>query len=240
MMPGANDQRHELARVLSDMARSLQAETDENQTLSGIVRAAVATVPGVAYGGISQVQGKRIVAQVPTDSLVAQCDKMQEELDEGPCMDAIWQQHTIVVDDMASETRWPRFAARAAELGAGSLISFQLYVQGDNLGALNLYGANGARFGDEAQLVGELFASHAAVALSGARHNRQMNEALASRDAIGQAKGLLMARENITGQRAFDLLVQASQRSHIKLTDVANWLIAEHEHPDRNNRPQRW
>lgn len=38
-----------------------------------------------------------------------------------------------------------------------------------------------------------------------------------------------MSRENITSQQAFDLLVQASQRSNIKLTEVATWLIHEHD-----------
>ena len=87
--------------------------------------------------------------------------------------------------------------------------------------------------------MGELFASHAAIALSGARQNRQMNEALASRDAIGQAKGLLMARHNLTGLQAFDLLVRGSQESNIKLSEVATWLVNEHEHPDGDNRPHQ-
>lgn len=181
--------RHELARILGAVARDLEAEQGEQATLAGIVRSAVDTVPGVGYGGISQVSGRRVTAQEPTDALVRECDEAQTELAEGPCLDAIWQQHTVIVDDMTRETRWPRFAARAAELGAGSLISFQLYVHDDTLGALNLYGETGARFGDEARFIGEVFASHAAVALSGARSYRQMNEALASRDAIGQAKG---------------------------------------------------
>lgn len=231
MTESATDRRHELARALSGVARNLEAEADEQQTLSAIVTAAVATVPGVVSGGVSQVHRRQITAQATTDELVVQCDTAQDELGEGPCLDAIWRQHTVIVNDLAADTRWPRFATRASELGAGSLISFQLYVSEDNLGALNLYGGTGVRFGDEAQLVGELFASHAAVALSGARHSRQMNEALASRDAIGQAKGLLMALHNVTSQRAFDLLVRASQESNIKLTDVATWLVNEHDQP---------
>lgn len=231
-------QRHDLARVLGAVARDLEAESSEQETLSGIVTAAVDTLPGVVSGGITQVQRRRVHAKAPFDELVAQCDKAQDELGEGPCLDAIWHQQTVIVDDLGSDDRWPRFGARAAELGAGSLISFRLYVHNDELGALNLYGGNGVRFGDEAQLIGELFATHAAVALSGAREHRQLNEALASRDAIGQAKGLLMARENITGSRAFDLLVRASQESNIKLTEVASWLIHEQEHPEGESRPR--
>lgn len=230
--------RHDLAQVLGEVARNLDGEGDENETLSGIVAAAVATVPGVVSGGITQVHRRRVFAKTPSDDLVSLCDKAQDEFGEGPCLDAIWSQHTVIVDDFATETRWPSFAARATELGAGSLISFQLYVRDDTLGALNLYGGTGVRFGDEARLVGEVFATHAALALAGARHSRQLNEALASRDAIGQAKGLLMAQQDLTGQQAFDLLVRASQESNLKLTDVATWLIHNHEHPSGDNRPR--
>lgn len=73
-------------------------------------------------------------------------------------------------------------------------------------------------------------ADHAAVALVGARRERQMSEALASRDVIGQAKGMLMQRDGITGQRAFDLLIGASQHANLKLADVARWLVESHEH----------
>ncbi|MHA6801525.1 GAF and ANTAR domain-containing protein [Bounagaea algeriensis] len=237
-MSSTSDQRHELARTMSALARDLEAEPDEKQTLAAIVQAAVATVPGVVSGGISQVHRRQVTAQVPSDELARQCDELQNELGEGPCLDAIWQQHTVLANDLATDSRWPAFGARASELGAGSLVSFQLYVQQGTLGALNLYGDRGVRFGDEEQLIGEVFATHAALALSGARQHRQFNEAVASRDAIGQAKGLLMCRHDVSAQRAFDLLVRASQESNIKLTEVASWLVNTHEQSNGASRPR--
>lgn len=156
---------------------------------------------------------------------------------EGPCLDAIWTQQTVIIHDMANETRWPTFAARAAALGVGSLISFRLFVRDQTLGALNLYGLPGAEFDERATLIGEVFATHAALALSQARHARQLDEALASRDLIGQAKGMLMAQHDVTGPRAFDLLVRASQETNLKLADVAHWMVNEHEQPHADNRP---
>lgn len=228
---------HELAQTMSRVVRDLEGEPDEHQTLAGIVQAAVATVPGVAYGGITQVHRRRVTAQVPTDELVRRCDELQEELAEGPCLHAIWQHHTVVVNDLATDTRWPRFGPGASELGPGSLISFRLYVRDDTLGALNLYGTSDTHFDTDAQQVGEVFATHAALALSEARQYRQLHEALASRDDIGQAKGLLMCQHNITGQRAFDLLVRASQDANLKLTDIAAWFVGEHDSPGHTPRP---
>ena len=54
---------------------------------------------------------------------------------------------------------------------------------------------------------------------------------MASRDAIGQAKGVLMERHRITGDEAFEMLKQASRRANRKLVDVAEILAATGELP---------
>ncbi|PPB47853.1 histidine kinase, partial [Arthrobacter pityocampae] len=61
-------------------------------------------------------------------------------------------------------------------------------------------------------------------------------EAVDSRDVIGQAKGILMERHKITGEQAFIVLSMASQRTHMKLWDVADHLISSGELPQRNKR----
>lgn len=53
----------------------------------------------------------------------------------------------------------------------------------------------------------------------------QLEQALETRDIIGQAKGILMARQRITAEAAFALLVRASQRTHTKVRDVAAELV---------------
>lgn len=53
-----------------------------------------------------------------------------------------------------------------------------------------------------------------------------LQEALTSRDVIGQAKGILMAAEGIPADAAFLLLVRASQRENRKLRVVASDLVA--------------
>lgn len=62
----------------------------------------------------------------------------------------------------------------------------------------------------------------------GASNRTRFRDAVASRDIIGHAEGILMQRQKLTGIQAFDL-ARASQQSNIKLVDVARWLVAEHE-----------
>ena len=128
------------------------------------------------------------------------------ETDEGPCLEAAYKHRTVRVPDMAHETRWPLFSSRAAEAGARGMLSIQLWVEGDDLGALNLYSYEANAFTDESENIGLLVASHASVAFAETEKNRQLNEAVASRDVIGQAKGILMERHKITGEEALSLI----------------------------------
>ena len=53
----------------------------------------------------------------------------------------------------------------------------------------------------------------------------QLEEALSTRGVIEQAKGILIARQGCSADQAFQLLVQLSQRTHVKLHDVARDLV---------------
>ena len=101
------------------------------------------------------------------------------------------------------------------------MLSFRLFAEGDTMGALNLYSKERAAFDDRALAIGSVFATHAAVALASAQHDEQMLQALLSRDVIGQAKGILMAQQQVTAEEAFEILRRASQRMNMKLRELA-------------------
>jgi transcriptional regulator with GAF, ATPase, and Fis domain len=217
-----------LADGFGGLARSLEEHDDPDVMLAEIIAAAVAMVPGADEGSVSVVTGRsRIGSQAPTGDLPIQVDALQEETQQGPCLDSAYEHLTVRVTDMASEDRWPQFAQRASQAGAASMLSLQLYVEGDNLGALNLYSRTPNAFDDESEQVGLLFATHAAIAYAGVRKEAQLTKALGSRDLIGQAKGILMERYKITGERAFMVLVRLSQDNNQKLHEVAHDLVRD-------------
>ena len=53
----------------------------------------------------------------------------------------------------------------------------------------------------------------------------QLRTSLASRAIIDQALGIVMARERCNQVRAFDILRSASQRSNVKLRDIASAMV---------------
>ncbi len=224
----------DLATELAELARSLQQEPDSDAILAGFVHAALDLIPGVDEGSVSVVLGrKNIGSRAPSGGLPERIDALQMETGQGPCLEAAYEQRTVRVADMAHEERWPLFAQRATEAGAKGMLSIQLWVEGDDLGALNLYSYEANAFTDESENIGLLVASHASVAFAEAEKSRQLHEAVNSRDVIGQAKGILMERHKISGEQAFIVLSIASQRAHIKLWDVADHLINSGELPGR-------
>ncbi|MCZ2819605.1 GAF and ANTAR domain-containing protein [Modestobacter sp. VKM Ac-2977] len=217
----------DLGDVMGRIARTLQEEHgDVDRTLASITAAAVDTVPGTDMASVSLVVRRRVDPQAATSEQAQQIDALQTEFDEGPCLDALREEQTVRVDDLASESRWPRFAAEAARRGAGSMLSFQLFTEGDNLGALNLFAREPHSFDAGSETVGQIFASHAAIALSAARQESSLRSAMDSRDLIGQAKGILMERHRLTAAQAFELLVRASSHTNRKLFDVAEELTS--------------
>lgn len=222
---GAADGLDELAVQFSEFARVVQQEDDPHSALVEIVRAAIDLVPGCDEGSISVVLGRqKVTSEAPSGGLPEAVDALQQKYG-GPCLDAVYEHETVRVADMASEQRWPEFSQRALDLGAAGMLSFQLYVEGDNLGALNLFSRTANAFDDESEHIGLLFAAHAAVAYAGAQRQAKMTRAIATRQLIGQAQGILMERHKLTDDQAFALLVRASQHNNIKLTDAAERLV---------------
>ncbi|MDT0277364.1 GAF and ANTAR domain-containing protein [Blastococcus goldschmidtiae] len=232
------DPRRHLGDAMSRVARQLQEEHgDVEATLQAIAAAAVATVPHAQECSVSYVIGHaKVEPRASTGELPRHLDRLQQELEQGPCLDAIWEDAVVRVDDIGSDERWPTFGARAAEHGIHSMLCFQLFVAGDQLGAMNLYARQPHAFDGESEEIGQMFASHAAVALAGAEHEEHLRAGLNSRDLIGQAKGILMERFRLTADQAFGVLSRVSQEKNRKLVDVARELTDSGALPTRGVR----
>ena len=60
--------------------------------------------------------------------------------------------------------------------------------------------------------------------LAGAQHEENLRGGLSSQDVIGQARGILMERHELTAQQALGLLARVSQELNRKLVDIAREL----------------
>ncbi|WP_410599769.1 GAF and ANTAR domain-containing protein [Amycolatopsis sp. lyj-90] len=219
----------DLGRILMVIARALQAAPDVDSTLEAIVKSAVEHVEGAEHAGISLVEPRqRIRTVAPTAEVVVTIDHMQYRTGQGPCVDAISEHRIYRTGDLAVERRWPEFAPAAAATGMRSMLAYRLFDTSTTLGSLNLYSHDLDAFSDQTERDGQLFATHAAIALAGAQTEARLHAALEHRDVIGMAKGILMQRHGIDAIHAFRMLVESSQASNVKLHRVASWLIEHH------------
>lgn len=223
------------ASTLAEFARSLRdARRSMSQTLDEILRTAILLIPGAVTGCITTVRrGERTVV-ASTDPVAEELCRLQYELGEGPIPTEVHHLDVVVADDLTDEDRWPQFAAVAVEHGFKSLAAFQLYSNVDDIGALVLYSGETGAFDSDAMTIGEALAAHAAIAMLSARDNEQFRTGLASRDIIGQAKGMIMERYDLDAVQAFDLLAKLSQQQNLPLHRVARDLV-DTDHPTNSN-----
>lgn len=219
--------RHQVIRDIAALAQTLQPAPDVDTELDELTAGAVKFVPGARYAGITLVSSTHQV-QTPsaTGPYPTLLDEIQQRHGEGPCLSAAWEQHTILIADMAGETRWPKYCRDVvAESPIESVMSFQLFTTRQSMGALNFYAESPHVFDADAVELGLVAATHAAVGWKLVRRDEQFRSALASRDIIAQAKGMIMERFSIDATQAFELLKRLSQGTNTPLAAVARRLV---------------
>lgn len=209
----------------------LSTETLET-AVALVTKLAAVTIPGTAGAGVTLVDSRGRRTTAASDPLVAEADALQYELDSGPCLTAWSEQIIVRIDDLHTDDRWPRWSAAAASLGVASMVSLPLVAGDTSVGAIKVYSREAGVYNAYAEEVLGLFAEQAAVLLTNMlsltdarRLSAELSQALQRRDVIGQAKGVLMARGAADPETAFSMLVAASERSHLKLHDVAARLL---------------
>ena len=217
---------YDFNRLLADAARELTREPSEVTTLERVVELCTDAVAGCDDAAISVVEGGRIRTLAATDPALLTLDRLQVELAEGPCFEALRSREAAVSNDLTGDSRWPRWSSRAVdEGGVRSLMSFGLFSSGDSAGALILYSRSGEGFDHEDLLEAQVLAAHAAVALATQFKERQLHQALETRTVIGQATGILIERFGLTPDQAFAVMRRVSQHHNLKLHALAEHLV---------------
>lgn len=244
-----SEQPRELARDLHEM---LLRAAGVEEFLAEVAQRAAETVNSVLSCGLTvqpTPQSRRIGAS--SSDFARRMDEIQYALDDGPCLTAMREGTVVVVENIKEDQRWPAFSRRGRAEGAGAVLAVPLRVQGGSIGALNLYAVEPCAFDEDDHARARRFAEHAAGAVALAirlaereEHNRNLEAALSSRTTIDQALGILMGQRRINAVDAFDILRRLSQRSNVKLRDVAAALIADvardpsPEEPPSERRPR--
>jgi hypothetical protein len=238
------EQGADFAEVITRTMTTLFSAQGVTETVGQVIALSMTTIEGCDYAGILVMEGDEVTTPYGTDPLVIELEALQKTVGEGPCLDAMSQSAPFYAEEFASDARWPRFGPMAREKGVHSVLALPLLLNGAPA-ALNLYGRQPQAFGIIDRGRGLFLAAMAELAFSSAqtledeeRRTANLHAALATREMIGQAQGILMERERMTSDQAFDLLRRASQHLNVKLRDVAQNLIDTGERPETGRRPE--
>jgi hypothetical protein len=224
----------ELTASFSETARTVFSGGGVQRTLEQVMAVAVETIEGCDLAGLFHSGGDTAVR---SDPLVGEIDSLQRACAEGPGLDAIAQRLMIYGENLAEDTRWPSFGPGADARGVRSVVALPMTTD-TGPSALSLYSRHAAAFSVVDRAKGVILATLAGVALTVAhsfedeeRRNLNLHTALSSREVIGQAQGILMEREQIGADQAFEVLRRASRFLNVKLREVAQTLVDTGERP---------
>ena len=226
-----------LGEQLAALTRVLLDASTVTRALNDVVAATTVVVPHARLVSITlRDAAGRFFTPVEIPGIAADLDDVQYRTGSGPCLDAAAPGGPAysLDQDLARSPAWPQFAAVATAHGLGAVLSTALLPSSRPAGltgALNIYADRGGITPTDRHRA-LLLATHASLALEHARvaelaelERTHLRRAIESRDVIGQAKGILMARQGLSADAAFGLLRRTSQELNVKLTEIAAALV---------------
>lgn len=224
----------ELAQLTARLADLLLTRDSAEDAVQSLAHAAKEAIPHAAGAGASliDVRGRK-TSTGATDTVVLEADRLQYELGQGPCLSAWAEDRTQVIADTAAEARWPQWTTAAAALGIRSALSTPLSAGGAPIGAMKVYSDQPGTFtGRDGRLL-EMLARPAALMLDNVQArdaarwaSEQMSQAVADRDTVRVATGILMERERVGQGEALSRIVSRSRLEQRALREVAQDIVA--------------
>jgi GAF domain-containing protein len=221
---------------LSELAGLLLTNESIETMLGHVADIAVRAIPACDAAGVTLFEHDQLTTAAASGAVVRRVDEHQYTADEGPCLESLRTGELRRSPSLETDTRWPKFRGPTLDEGVVSCLSLPLVIGNHGTaGVLNLYSQHNP-FGESDEEIGRRFVGPASVAVSNVRAYAkanaviaQLQEALESRDVIGQAKGVIQARERCGPGEAFERLRDISQRRNIKLRELAKAVV---ESPD--------
>jgi GAF domain-containing protein len=211
---------------------------DAVEFLSGLSKLAAAAVSEAAGDDIEcavTVKLKRKPATAAgSSSRAVELDQLEQAVGDGPCLKALRDMAPVIIDDVASDGRWPELARKFEEAGVYSSLGVPLEISDGASAALNFFASKPGAFTPNVydKALGFAAAAHSTLQLSIRIKSAQsraedLEAAMESRTAINLACGVIMAQNRCSQSEAMEILTKVSSNRNRKLRDVATELIEQ-------------
>ena len=229
------------AAAWTEDSAAVPSPTGLSHSSTDVVDAALRLVTALTEATVSNADGVsvtlerhgRLMTVAASNDKVLTMDRHQYETGEGPCLEARAQDRWFYIESLAGETRWPTFVPLALDQGIHSILASPLKTSGRAQGSLNIYSAVAQAFGQREQELAALFADQASKILTAAapdstdgHTDQRFAAALASRQVVHQAQGVLMARDGVAANDAIGSLVRSARAANMTVVAFATQLVA--------------
>ena len=230
----------ELAAVHARLSGILLTEQTMETALHLITALARDTLAGSFGSGVTLMHADgKPATSAATDPLIDSLDRLQYDLEEGPCL-AAWTGSTVIrVDDLSTEQRWPRWSPQAVGLGARSVLSAPMEAGRTTWGAIKVYADSPTSYDERSEDLLLRFSQQAAIfvgnvhtARSAQRVGDDLKQTLKARDVIATATGIVMAQKGLDFERAYRQLVWLAGSARLPLRTLAERIVASPVQPN--------
>jgi len=223
-----------LLQTLSRFAVVLPSRYDLQEALSELTES-VTAVLGLAGSWVTMADDGRLHF-LTAMSHAAEMERDHDQLHPFPCpcREAYTSGEVVRVRDVRQESaRWPEFSASATRLSLAGVAAIPMRLDGQTIGALNLYSPEPRAWSDEDMAVAGALADVATsyvVNASKLRQQQQLSEqlqgALESRIVIEQAKGITAYKNGVSIDEAYQLIRRHARNNNASLRVVAEAIVA--------------
>ena len=229
-----------------DAAELLSLATGgEARSLNRLAELAVWQVPACAGAHAAVWRDGEPVSAAATHPHLADLAELQVAAGHGPIVSAAEGGIPVSCPDTLEETRWPRYAEAALRRGVRCSLHLVRELPDGTL-VLSLFGLRPGVLDTESDPAADMLAAFGGAVLANAtayhqarRTASQLQDAMAARSVVDQAKGILMHALGCDADDALRRLRRESQRRHVKVTEVAGEVVAAYGGPRRGNADPR-
>jgi GAF domain-containing protein len=205
----------------AELATLVAATPSLDELLARIVELTAGAVPAAVSAGVVLTAPAWSAHAIVVDERAARLEALQRQVGAGPGPDALRAARAMEAADLRTEPRWPVFSRAAADAGVLAVRAVPMLVRDDPpIGVLTVYAAAPAAFGPADRELVDRITGFATVAVAGTMRSyddttlsARLRHALASRRAIDQAIGIVMAKQGCSPEGALaSLRATASHR----------------------------
>ncbi len=238
--PAGEDQADEpvqremlLAKTLVELTDMLVADFDAVDLLTWLAERCVELFGAAAAGFMLAGPDGELRVVASSSEAMRALELLELQSGHGPCIDCYRSGNAVGAQDLSLVAqRWPGFGAEALAAGYRSVQAVPLRLHGAVIGALDLFHIDPAQMRpadvDNAQALADV----ATIAVLQHRPwreagllDQQLQQALNSRVAVEQAKGIVADRAGVSMELAFVTLRAHARDNDLRLVDVAAAVI---------------